>query len=177
MIKNVKRHCQIFGIALTILLTATLQSCSMQYSFSGASVNYATTKTFSVAYFNNLAAMVTPTLSPTLTDELVRRLVTQTKLTQVREEGDLAFSGEITDYSSDPVAVSGNEYAIKNRLTVTVKVKFTNKADPQFNFEKTYRAYEDYDTNILLTTAEQTLIPQIVEKLVEDIFNDALSNW
>ena len=62
-------------------------------------------------------------------------------------------------------------------MTITVRVKFVNKAEPQYSFEKTFSNYGDYDTNILLTEAEGTLIPEIVEKLVDDIFNEALSNW
>lgn len=165
------------AIALSLLLLAVLSSCAISYSFSGASVDYAKSKTVSVSYFNNMAAMVAPALSSTLTDELTRKLVTQTRLQSVREEGDLAFSGEIIDYRSEPVAVSGDEYAIMNRLTINVKVRFTNKAEPQNNFDKTFSEYADYNTTILLTTAETTLIPQIVEKLVDNIFNEALSAW
>ena len=149
----------------------------MKYSFSGASVNYNLSKTVSVAYFTNMAAMVAPILSPTLTDELTSKLASQTRLQVVREDGDLAFSGEIICYSSDPFSISGNEYATQNRLTITVRVKFVNKKEPQYSFEKTFSNYEDYNTNILLTQAEGTLIPQIVEKLVDDIFNEAVSNW
>lgn len=151
--------------------------CSVSYSFSGASVDYTKSKTVSVGYFNNMAAMVSPILSPTFTDELKNKLASQTRLQLVAEDGDLSFSGEITGYSSDPVAISGDEYAMMNRLTITVRVKFVNKAEPRFSFEKTFSNYEDYNTNQLLTQVEGTLIPQIVEKLVDDIFNEALSNW
>lgn len=167
---------------LYILLLSSLTAlagigCSVSYSFSGASVDYTKSKTVSVGYFNNMAAMVSPILSPTFTDELKNKLASQTRLQLVAEDGDLSFSGEITGYSSDPVAISGDEYAMMNRLTITVRVKFVNKAEPQFSFEKSFSNYEDYNTNMLLTQAEGTLIPQIVEKLVDDIFNEALSNW
>lgn len=163
--------------ALLLSLVIGLTGCSVRYSFSGASVDYTKTKTVSIQYFNNMAAMVTPTLSPTFTDELTRKLASQTRLRVVPEDGDMSFSGEITNYQSDPVAISGDEYAIQNRLTITVRVKFVNKAEPKFSFDKTFSEYGDYNTNILLTTAEATLIPQIVEKLVDNIFNEALSNW
>ena len=162
----------LFGVLLLVC-----SGCSVRYSFSGASVNYALSKTVSISYFNNMAAMVAPTLSPTFTDELTQKLAQQTRLQVVPENGDLSFSGEIIGYSSEPVAISGDEYATKNRLTITVRVKFVNKAEPQYSFEKTFSNYGDYDTNILLTEAEGTLIPEIVEKLVDDIFNEALSNW
>lgn len=166
-----------YTLATCVAVLLTAGGCSVKYSFSGASVNYNLSKTVSVAYFTNMAAMVAPILSPTLTDELTSQLASQTRLQVVREDGDLAFSGEIIGYSSDPVSISGNEYATQNRLTITVRVKFVNKKEPQYSFEKTFSNYEDYNTNILLTQAEGTLIPQIVEKLVDDIFNEALSNW
>lgn len=165
------------GLLVAVATAVVGTGCSVKYSFSGASVNYALSKTVSVGYFNNMAAMVAPILSPTFTDELKSKLASQTRLQVVPEDGDLSFTGEITGYSSDPVAISGEEYAMMNRLTITVKVKFVNKAEPRFSFEKTFSNYEDYNTNVLLTQAEGTLIPQIVEKLVDDIFNEALSNW
>ena len=170
----IKRRYILPLIGVLLLLTS---SCTVKYSFSGASVNYALSKTVSVSYFNNMAAMVAPLLSPTLTDELTSKLASQTRLQVVPEDGDLSFSGEITGYSSDPVAISGDEYAIQNRLTITVKVKFVNKNEPQYSFEKTFSNYGDYNTDILLSQAENTMIPEIVEKLVDDIFNEALSNW
>lgn len=160
-----------------ILLLTLLPACTVNFSMSGASLN-PSSQTVSVGYFNNMAAMVAPILSPTLTDELKRKLTSQTRLRLVNEEGDLDFTGEITNYTSDPLAISANEYAVKNRLTITVKVTFTNKQDPQYGFrDKIFSEYEDYDSNILLQSAESTLIPQIVEKLVDNIFNEALSNW
>lgn len=165
------------SLLATLAACLFLQGCTFSYSFSGASINYATTRTASIAYFNNLAAMVSPLLSPTFTDELKNRIASQTRLQIVNEDGDLDFQGEIVDYRSDPVSISADEYALKNRLTITVRVRFTNKADPHYSFEKTFSEYEDYDTSILLTQAEQSLIPEIVDKLVDNIFNEALSNW
>ena len=40
-----------------------------------------------------------------------------------------------------------------------------------------FSAYEDYDSTQLLTEVEGTLIPEIVDKLVTDIFMEAASNW
>ncbi len=76
-----------------------------------------------------------------------------------------------------PIAVTGDEYASQNRLTVTVKVKFTNKYQPKNDFDKQFSAYEDFDNTQMLQSVESILIPQIVDKLVTDIFNAAASNW
>jgi len=157
-------------------LVLLVWGCKVSYTFSGASID-PKIQTVSVSYFPNMAAMVSTILSPTLTDALTTKLSRETRLQVVREEGDISFEGEITDYRSSPMSISGDEYAVQNRLTIVVKVRFTNNVQPEYSFDRTFTAYEDYDTNRLLTTIEGEIIPQIVEKLVDDIFNAALSNW
>lgn len=158
-----------------LLLTAA-SGCTVKYSLSGASIP-PDAKTFSVAYFPNNAPMVAPILSSTLTDALVDKFSRQTRLTQVDEGGDFAFEGEITGYSSTTASVSSNDYALQNRLTITVKVRFTNAVDESMSFNKNFSAFADYDSSRLLTEVEQELITQIVEQLVTDIFQASASNW
>ena len=162
--------------SLVIALTAILVSCTVKYSLSGASIP-PDAKTFSVAYFPNNAPMVAPVLSATLTDELTQRFASRTSLMQVEEGGDFAFEGEIVGYSSTTSSVSSGDYALQNRLTISVKVKFTNAIDDKMSFNRNFSAYADYDSTKLLTEVESELIPQIVEQLVTDIFQAAASNW
>ncbi len=164
-------------ILLLLFVAITLfAGCTVKYSLSGASIP-PDAKTFSVAYFPNNAPMVAPILSATLTDELTQRFATRTSLTQVEEGGDFAFEGEIVGYSSTTSSVSSGDFALQNRLTISVKVKFTNAIDDKMSFNKNFSAYADYDSTKLLTEVESELIPQIVEQLVTDIFQAAASNW
>lgn len=163
-------------LTLAVLLVVSVVSCTVNYSFTGASID-PEVKTYSVAEFPNQASMVSTILSSTFTSSLMDKMARSTSLTQVNTDGDMSFSGEIVDYTSSPIAVTGDEYATQNRLTVTVRVKFTNRVQPANNFDKRFSAYEDYDNNQMLTTVESTLIPLIVDKLVTDIFNAAASNW
>lgn len=162
--------------SLVIALTAVLVSCTVKYSLSGASIP-PDAKTFSVAYFPNNAPMVAPVLSATMTDELTQRFASRTSLMQVEEGGDFAFEGEIVGYSSTTSSVSSGDYALQNRLTISVKVKFTNAIDDKMSFNRNFSAYADYDSTKLLNEVESELIPQIVEQLVTDIFQAAASNW
>ncbi len=167
------------AISLAILtIAAVLNGCMINYSFTGASIP-AAAKTFSVAYFPNNAAMVAPTLSNTLTEALRDRFSRQTRLTQVGEEGDFAIEGEITNYMTAPTSVSADEYALKNRLTITVQVRFNNVHQPEWSFAngKSFSAFTDYDANILLQNIEGQLIEEIVETLVDNIFNACAANW
>ena len=157
-----------------VLLTGC--GVAIKYSLSGASIP-PDAKTFSVAYFPNNATMVSPILSSTLTEALVDIFTRRTRLTQVDEGGDFAFEGEITNYTSTTSSVSSDEYALLNRLTITVKVRFTNALDESMSFNRTFTAFEDYESTQLLTEVEGTLIPLIVDKLVTDIFQASASNW
>ncbi len=161
---------------LSVILAAGC-GYTAKYSLSGASIP-AEAKTFSVAYFPNNAALVSPILSSTLTDALVDKFTRQTRLEQVAEGGDFAFEGEITNYTSTTASVSSDDYALLNRLTITVRVRFTNAINEADSFaNKTFSAYADYDSTKLLTEVEGELIPEIVDQIVTDIFQAAAGNW
>ena len=162
---------------LTALLTCCLllSSCGI-YSFSGASIP-AEAKTVSVQYFPNNAQLVNPLLSNTLTNALNDIFVNQTTLQSVAQNGDLALEGEITGYSTSPIAITGNQTAAMNRLTVTVNVRFTNKYDESKNFEQSFSQYQDYPSGQDLSSVQDVLVEEIVNNLCEDIFNKAVVNW
>lgn len=163
-------------LSLIVAFALFATACTVKYSLSGASIP-PDAKTFSVAYFPNNAPMVAPILSATLTDELTQRFASRTSLVQVEDGGDFAFEGEIVGYSSTTSSVSSGDYALQNRLTISIKVKFTNAIDDKMSFNRNFSAYADYDSTKLLTEVEGELIPQIVEQLVTDVFQAAASNW
>ena len=163
------------SIAVLVLALAWIcQSCGI-YSFSGASIP-AEAKTVSVDYFPNHAQLVNPLLSDNLTNALRDAMNSQTTLDLVETGGDLAFEGEIIDYKTSPVAITGQTAAL-NRLTITVKVRFTNNIDDSKDFEQTFSRYEDYPSVQELNSVQSSLTAAIIEQLVEDIFNKALVNW
>jgi len=164
-------------LPLLIAFTAiTLNGCKVSYTFSGASIP-PEAKTFSVQLFQNLASIVNPTLSNYFTEELKNRFLTQTRLAPVADFGDFAFSGQIVTYDVSPTSIQGNEIAAQNRLTIGVKVKFVNAIDPKQSFDKTFSQYAVFSSSQNFTQVEQALVQEIVEKLIDDIFNAAASNW
>ncbi|MBE0646966.1 MAG: LptE family protein [Bacteroidales bacterium] len=151
-------------------------SCSMRYSFTGASIS-PEVKTISIENFPNKAMLVVPTLSRDITEALQNYFTSQTNLILVDRNGDLHLEGSITGYSVQPQAISGNEVAQLNRLTITVEVKFTNKFDEKQNFESKFSRYLDYPSSQNLVAVQDGLISEINEQLVQDIFNKAVVNW
>jgi len=157
--------------------------CVVKYSFTGAAID-AAALTFSVTHFPNNATYVSPTLSDAFTNELIDRIDRQTRLSQVREDGDLSFSGEIVNWTNVPSMVSAandgglGAGATMNRLTITVRVTFTNVYSPENNFSnRSFQAFADFPSERDIMQAEGELIPQIVEDLVTQIYNAALANW
>lgn len=164
-------------INILCLLITTLACCRCGiYSFTGASIP-AEAKTVSVQYFPNNASLVNPLLSPSITNTLRDYFMNQTTLQSVDNNGDLALEGEIIDYSTTPVAITGDQTAALNRLTIKVNVRFFNKYDESKNFEQTFSQYEDYPSNQNLNAIQETLITTIVDNLCQDIFNKAVVNW
>lgn len=158
-----------------ILALFSLAGCGV-YSFTGASIP-PDAKTISIAYFVNNAQYVEPSLSQSLTDALRDRFLAQTDLDFVTEGGDLQLEGTITDYSTRPIAIQGDETAAQNRLSVTAKVKYTNLIDPSKDFDIPFTRFVDYPSSQDLSAVKEQLIATINEYLVDDIFNKAVVNW
>ena len=160
---------------LIIVIYAMVNGCKI-YSFSGASIS-PDVKTISIQYFQNRAPLVQPGLGQYLTDALIDKCKAQTNLSFVNGIGDVNFEGEISNYNTRPLTVAADARAAMNRFTISVKVKFTNVIDPDLNFEQTFSRYEDYDSNLDLSQVEKDLSENIIEMIVEDIFNNAFVNW
>ncbi len=171
---NIRNSILILLSVVSIMLV--FDSCKVGYSFTGASIS-PSVKTFSVAYFQNRARLVNPNLSQEFTDILQEKLVRQTSLSQISEDGDLEYSGQITDYEVRPINIQEGDIAAQNRLTIGVKVKFVNNKDHEQDWDKTFSAYEDFDSNNSLSDIEGDLVPLIAKKLADDIFNASVANW
>ncbi|MBN1251137.1 MAG: LptE family protein [Bacteroidales bacterium] len=165
----------LFKINILILFAGLFTGCGI-YSFSGASIP-PEAKTVSVDYFPNNARVFNPTLSQQITEMLQDKLISQTSLNLTETYGDLSFKGEITDYKVTPVSLVANETAAYNRLTITVKVEFINVYDENANFNQSFSRYSDFESSRNLTDIEPEIVPEILELIIEDIFNKAVVNW
>ena len=161
-------------ILLSITVTGII-SCNIYY-FSGASIPVGA-KTVSVEYFPNKSATISPILSQIFTEELKQVFIEQTNLLLSQKEGDLSFSGFISNYDIQPIAIKSNETAAKNRLTISVTVTFKSSLNKAANFEQTFKRYRDYNSTENISEIEETLINEISKELVEDIFNKAIVDW
>ena len=134
-----------------LLIAIIVNACKIGYSFTGASISPAV-KTVFIDFFTNRARVVNPMLSQTFTEAMKDKFVNETGLSMEREQGDLEFSGEITGYDVRPLSIQqseqGRDFASMNRLTVTVKVVFTNNKDHEQDFNTSFSAYYDWESTL-----------------------------
>ena len=164
-------------ILLTSVLSAIILSCTISYKFNGASIDYNVTKTISIANFPIRASLVYPPLAAVFNNALQDIYTRQTRLSIVPRNGDLQVEGEITGYSLSPQAVKADAYASQTRLTITVRVKYTDTKNPKFNIDQTFSAYRDFDSSLMLNQVQDELISEISAELAELIFNATVANW
>jgi len=157
------------------LLILAISSCRI-YTFSGASIS-SNVKTVDIQFFENKTSLSPSNFSNKFTEELKDKLSSETNLSPVSSNGDLTYSGYISNYEIKPIAIQANETAAKNRLIISVKVSFKNSVQEEYNFEKTFSRYADYDSNEDFKLVEETLNEEIIEQLINNIFNESISNW
>lgn len=167
----------VYKLLLVIVMMCTWQGCRISYKFNGAALDYNVYKTIYVSEFPIRAALVYPPLQQTFENEMLDYITRNTRLRTVDSSSDLELTGEITGYNLSPQAVNEDAYASKTRLTITVRVKYTdNKAEGK-NIDQTFSAYRDFDSSEMLTDVQDELCQQISKELVDLIFNATLGNW
>ncbi len=146
------------------------------YSQSGASIP-ADARTFSVSYIVNNASIVSPTLSQLLTEKLKTKFTNETPLKLTTGDADLHFSGKITNYTTAPAGIQGDQQNAISRLTVVVEITYEDKKDETKNFTQTFSNFKDFNSQQDFAAIEAGLIAGICDALVQDVFNKAFINW
>ncbi|MDR3093914.1 MAG: LPS assembly lipoprotein LptE [Bacteroidales bacterium] len=162
-------------LAIGIFLVLPCSCGTVTFNMSGASVSPA--KTCQVNYIENRAEIVNPRLSLLMTEGLKDKIQANSSLNLVNSNADVLFEGEITGYNVQPQSVTAAGMAAKDRLTVTVKIKFTNEVKPENSFEKSFSRFYEYTTGTGFSSIENTAVDEILVELMDDIFNAAFSSW
>ncbi|MDR2511554.1 MAG: LPS assembly lipoprotein LptE [Bacteroidales bacterium] len=146
------------------------------YSFSGASIP-PDVKTIYIGYFNNRAELVNPTLSAEFTEALRSYILSRASLKEVDENPDVEITGDIVTYTISPTAVTADAIAALNRLTIGVKVSYISNRNEKDSFTKTFSHYQEFSSSMDIASVEAELCATISNQIIEDIFNEAFSNW
>lgn len=170
------RHHMRFLVLIAVLIAA-IPSCRISYKFNGAALDYTIYKTIHVSDFPIRAALVYPPLQQTFENELLDYITRNTRLQTTDGPSDLSLEGEITGYNLSPQAVTEDAYASRTRLTISVRVKYTDTKNDKNDVDQTFSAYRDFDASEMLTDVQDELCQSIAKELVDLIFNATLGNW
>lgn len=154
-----------------------LTGCTVSYKFTGASIDYTKVKTVSIAQFQNRAAYQWGPMATMFNEALNDIFVQQTKLEQVNYGGDLQLDGEITAYDQLNKSISSDGYSSMVQLKMTVNVRFTNNTNHDEDFERRFSATRDFDATQSLESVQEELVTQMIDEIVNAIFNAAVANW
>ena len=160
-------------LSAVFLMTA----CSVSYKFNGSSIDYTKTKKKKIADFPNRCSYVWAPMASLFNNQLKDEFANHTRLQQVKRGGDLVINGEIVQYSQRNKSVSSNGTSTQTELSMTVNVKFTNKANHKEDFERQFTATQTYESTQSLTSVQEDLVTQMCEDLTDQIFNATVANW
>lgn len=176
---SICRHLLRLSAALTsaIVLLTIPQSCRISYKLNGSALDYTVYHTIHVGEFPIRAALVYAPLQQTFENELLDYITRNTRLQTTDGASDLQMEGEITGYNLSPQAVTEDAYASQTRLTITVRVKYTDTKKENADIDQTFSAYRDFPATEMLTDVQEQLCQEITKELVDLIFNATLGNW
>lgn len=165
------------NILFCTLCLALLTACTISYKFNGASIDYTTTKTIQIDIFPIRSAYVWAPMQSIFQNRLTDIFATQTRLRQVRRNGDLQLAGEITGFDQYNKGISSDGYSSQVQLKMTVNVRFTNNKKHSEDFERQFSATAQYDASQQLTAVQEELVTEMVKDITDQIFNATVANW
>ena len=168
---------QILSKGLPLLLILMLSGCVISYKFNGASINYDIIKSINLSNFPNRSVYQWGPMEGMFNNALSDKYATQTKLQLVSRGGDLLLSGEITAYDQVNKSISSDGYSSMMQLKMTVKASFENTKNPSEDFERQFSASREFDASQQLNDVQEELVTQIIDEIVEQIFNATVANW
>lgn len=160
-----------------MMLAILMVGCTVTYKFNGASINYDIIKTIRIENFPNRALYQWGPMESMFNNALSDIYANQTKLQQVNRGGDLVLSGEISAYDQVNKSISSDGFSSMMQLKMTVKVKFENAKNPAEDFERQFSATREFDATQQLNDVQEELVTQIIDEIVEQIFNATVANW
>lgn len=162
---------------LAIVALLVVESCGVSYKFNNAKLDYSIYKTIAIADFPNQAPLVYPPLYQEFNEKLKDAYTRQTRLQVVPQNGDYNISGAIVGYSLQQLAVGSDGLSAQTRLTMTVRVEFSNHKNPQEDFSRTFSAQANFSSSSSFESVQAELCTQLVEELVDQIFNATVASW
>lgn len=167
---------KVLYLLIPITLFALLTACTVQYKFTGTSINYDLIKTIQIDKIVNRAPYGWAPMEAMLNNKLQDVYANQTRLRLVKRNGDIHLAGEIVSYDQYNKGISADGYASQVQLRITVNIRFVNSKTNQ-QWEKQFSATSQYDSTQQLTAVQESLVTEMINDLCDQIFNATVADW
>ena len=164
-------------VATLFFMASGVMSCVPSYKLNASSIDYNVIKTITIETFQNRATYQWGPMSPMFNTSISDIYNRQTKLRQVKRDGDLVISGEITSYDQTNKSISATGYSSMVQLRMSVKVKFVNNKHHDDDFERSFSATREYDSSQQLASVQEELVQQMMDDIIDQVFNATVANW
>lgn len=161
---------------LILVLLPLLTACKVSYSFTGTSINYNVTKTIQLDKIVNRASYVWAPMETMLNNNIRDRFANQTQLRQVKRDGDIQISGEITGYDQFNKSISSDGYSSQVQLRMTVNIRYQNRKTNE-TWERPFSATTQYSSTLSLASVQERLVEEMINDIVDQVFNVTVANW
>ena len=165
------------SLVLLFLVALLVSACTISYRFNGASIDYTEIKTIQIDNFPIRSAYVWAPMQSIFQNRITEIYANQTKLQQVKKNGDLQLAGEIIGFDQFNKGISSDGYSSQVQLKMTVNVRFVNNKKHTDDFERQFVATTDYDASQQLNAVQEELVTQMVKDIADQIFNATVANW
>ena len=162
---------------VVVLFSFSFASCSFSYKFEGGSLNYDLVKTVTIHDFPVRVAVGSSPVDQIFNQALRDRYIERTRLRSVDTNGDIQIEGEITGYNFQPFAVQGDAFSSVTRLTITVRLRYTNTKEPNSDVDQSFSAHSEFSSDRSIDEVQDGLVREIVEQLIDMIYNATVANW
>lgn len=173
----INKRKRIGWVSMLLAVLCLTAACSVSYKFNGASIDYTKVKTIQISPFPIRSAYVYGPMQAMFNNKLTDIYASQTRLQQVKRNGDLQLSGEIVGYEQFNKAISSDGYSSQTQLKLTVNVRFVNNTNHTEDFERRFSATSEYDSSQQLTAVQDALLEQMIKDITDQIFNATVANW
>lgn len=162
---------------LCVCASLLVSSCTVSYKFNGASIDYNTIKSIQIGAFPIRSTYVWAPMQSIFQNKLTDIYASQTRLKQVKRNGDLILEGEIVGFDQFNKGVSNSGYSNQVQLKITVNVRFTNNKNHKDDFEQKFSATTTYDATQQLINVQEELVTEMCKDITDQIFNATVANW
>jgi len=160
-------------LVFTVLLSIVLSSC---YTLNGVSISEET-QTYYVDQFDVTAISAPAEIGQQFSERLKQKINNNTRLAFSETDADIDFVGSVVGFTVTPESPNANNQADLNRLTIRISVEYTDSRTEKNSYTNTFTDFELFNADENLLEIQDALLEAIFERIAEDSFNKAFSNW